>query len=95
MAELSMQDLDHVIRLAHLEIEPERKAIYLKKLQNVLTYVDQLKQLDVDDVRPSSHALNQSTRLRDDVVVPQPDLALEPNAPLWEDNAFRVPKILG
>ncbi len=95
MSELSMQDLDHVMKLAHLNVEPSRREPYLKQLQNVLSYMDQLKQLNVDSITPSSHALNQSTRLRDDVVVVQPDLLLEKNAPYWEGNAFRVPKILG
>ncbi len=95
MSDLSMQDLDHVIKLSHLEISPSRKDMYLKKLQQVLGYMDQLKRLNVDDVKPSSHAINQSTRLREDVVVPQPDLPLELNAPQWEAHSFRVPKILG
>jgi aspartyl-tRNA(Asn)/glutamyl-tRNA(Gln) amidotransferase subunit C len=95
MSDLTMRDLDHVIALSHLAIEPSRKEAYLAKLQQVLTYMDQLKQVDVEGVSPSSHALAHSTRLREDVVVAQPELLLEKNAPLFESHAFRVPKILG
>ena len=92
---LSKKDIEHVAKLAHLEIDEARKDLYLKNLSEVLTYMDQLNELDVSGIEPSAHASETGTQLREDVVVEQNDLDIEGNAPIWEMGAFRVPKILG
>lgn len=92
---LSKKDIDHAAKLAHLEIDDERKAAYLKSLSDVLGYMDQLNELDVSGIAPSAHATDTGTQLREDTVVTHTDFDIENNAPHWEMGAFRVPKILG
>ena len=91
---LELSELERVIRLAHLEIDEDRKIAYLAQIQKKLDYMEQLNKLDLSSVKPSAHAHVQETVLREDVVVPQGDLLLEMNAPVWEEGAFRVPRIL-
>ena len=91
---LDLSELERVIRLAHLEIDEDRKMAYLMQLQRTLDYMDQLNRLDLSSVKPSAHAGAQGMVLRDDVVVDHVDLLLEQNAPDWESGGFRVPRIL-
>ena len=91
---LELSELERVIRLAHLEVDEDRKAAYLKQIQTTLDYMEQLNRLDLSQVQPSAHAHVQETVLREDVVVAQEGLLLDVNAPLWEDGAFEVPRIL-
>lgn len=91
----SENELDHVIHLAHLTVEPEQKATYLKQLQDILGYMNTLNQLDLEGEPASHHDEEASTLLREDVVIESTDLLLEHNAPKWDENAFEVPRILG
>ena len=91
---LSISDLEHVLTLAHLEIAQPEKATYLAQLGGILQYMEELNALDLSAIGPSSYANDQPTLLRDDVLRPTTGLALATNAPDWEGNAFRVPKIL-
>ena len=91
----SENELDHVIHLAHLTVDPRQKSAYLKQLQDILSYMDTLNQIDLSDESASPHDDSLSTLLRDDVVKEPIDLLLERNAPKWDDNAFDVPSILG
>jgi aspartyl-tRNA(Asn)/glutamyl-tRNA(Gln) amidotransferase subunit C len=91
---LSLKDLEHTLKLAHLNIKPEEKKKYLSQLQDVVGHMDQLQSLDLTGIEPSSYANDQGTTLREDVVVETTGLLLEKNAPRWENGCFRVPKIL-
>ena len=91
---LELSELDRVIRLAHLEIDDVRKQKYLQQIQQILSYMEQLNQLDLSNVAPTAYAQVTETVLREDVVRSQPDLMLDKNAPDWESEAFSVPRIL-
>ena len=91
---LTMEDLEHVIKLAHLEVDPAEKEKYLKQLTNILGYMEQLNELDLSNIDPSSYASDRGTFLREDEVKQSEDLLLEKNAPKWENGCFRVPKII-
>lgn len=87
------RDLDHIIHLAHLDVDAELKAKFLPQIQSILTHMESIDQFDLSNVSPSSSAFADEMQLRDDVVVPQPDLRLSENAPLWRESAFVVPRI--
>lgn len=91
---LSSQDLEKVIELAHLDIPEAQRSTYLGQLQKVFTHLDSFNKVNLDGLEASSHAFEQETTFRADDVVPQPDLFLEQNAPEWENECFKVPKIL-
>lgn len=90
----SQSDLDHIIQLAHLDVSLELKEKFLPQIQSILTHMESINQFDLSQVPPAATAFSVDMVLRDDVVVPQPDLRLAENAPLWADHAFVVPRIL-
>ncbi|MCP4051171.1 MAG: Asp-tRNA(Asn)/Glu-tRNA(Gln) amidotransferase subunit GatC [bacterium] len=90
---LTMKDLEQVLSLANLDVEPHEKEIYLDQLTNILEQMETLGKLDLEGVKPSAYACEHSTFLREDIVK-QSAVSLEKNAPEWELNSFRVPKIL-
>lgn len=91
---LSKKELDRVIQLAHITIKPEKEAMYISQLQSILTQMDELEKLDLADIEPSAHAIDQEQYLRPDIVSTYDDFKLEENAPKWQDDSFNVPKIL-
>lgn len=92
---LEMNDLEKVLKLAHLDISKEEKLLYLGQLHSILEYMTVLEAMPLDDVEPSAYANNQAQYLREDKVENQGDLLLQVNAPEWEDDSFSVPQILG
>ncbi|MGO9956777.1 MAG: Asp-tRNA(Asn)/Glu-tRNA(Gln) amidotransferase subunit GatC [Solirubrobacteraceae bacterium] len=82
----------HVARLARLELdedEVERMAIELSK---VLEHVQRIRELDLDGVRPTSHAVDLAGVMRPDEPVPclPPEVALA-SAPEPVSGGFGVP----
>jgi aspartyl-tRNA(Asn)/glutamyl-tRNA(Gln) amidotransferase subunit C len=90
---LSKDDITHISNLAHLEVSESEKDSYLEQLQSIFGHIDTLNSLNLDNVEPTTHSIDVDTPLRDDVVVEQGDLLLEKNAPDWDGQGFRVPKI--
>jgi len=96
MAEpLDQATVRHVAQLARLRISDEEVARFAEQLSSILTYVEQLNELDTRDVPPTAHPLPVTNVMRDDAVRPcwEPDTALR-NAPQSQDGFFRVPKVL-
>jgi aspartyl-tRNA(Asn)/glutamyl-tRNA(Gln) amidotransferase subunit C len=91
---LELSELERVIRLAHLDVDDARKEKYLVQIQRTLSYMEQLNQLDLSNVVPTSHGQVTETVLREDEVRSQGDLMLDHNAPDWDSGAFGVPRIL-
>lgn len=90
---LKMEDLDHVLKLAHLSITDKEKEQFLPQLQSTLAFMNSLDALELSDIEPSAYANASSHYLREDNIQNQADLFLEENAPKWEDGYFSVPKI--
>jgi aspartyl-tRNA(Asn)/glutamyl-tRNA(Gln) amidotransferase subunit C len=80
--------------LARLYLEPEEVARTAGELSRILEYAAKLRQVDVEGVEPTVHAVPQDSPLREDTVCPQDDLAAAlGNAPLSQDRYFVVPAI--
>ena len=89
---------DEVLRtaeLARLEITDDELERFSEQLGHILEYIEGLNELDTTDIEPTSHVLDLSTHLREDVVkqIITTDQALR-NAPQSEDNFFVVPKVI-
>lgn len=92
---VSLEDVDHVATLARLRFSDEEREQLEGQLNEILNYVEQLKQIDTTDVPPTSHVLDLRNVLREDVVdesLPH-DEALA-NAPEKDRGHFMVPKVL-
>jgi aspartyl-tRNA(Asn)/glutamyl-tRNA(Gln) amidotransferase subunit C len=87
-------DIDHVARLARLELTDEEKATLKAQLRVILEHAARVSEVATADVPPTASAIQRSNVFRDDV--PEPSLPLEAvlrNAPDREGDRFRVPKI--
>ncbi|HJV54745.1 MAG TPA: Asp-tRNA(Asn)/Glu-tRNA(Gln) amidotransferase subunit GatC [Methylomirabilota bacterium] len=92
---ISLEDVDHVARLARLELSAADKERMRGELDGILSYIDKLRALDTRDVEPTSHAVPVTNVMRDDVErpsLPQEDMLA--NAPDRHRDMFRVPKII-
>ncbi|MDI3256929.1 MAG: Asp-tRNA(Asn)/Glu-tRNA(Gln) amidotransferase subunit GatC [Kyrpidia sp.] len=92
---ISLEQVEHVARLARLALTESEAAMYAEQLGAILEFADQLQELDVSDVPPTSHVLPISNVLREDEA--RPGLSREAalaGAPDSEDGQFRVPAIL-
>jgi aspartyl-tRNA(Asn)/glutamyl-tRNA(Gln) amidotransferase subunit C len=87
-------DVTYVADLARLRLSPEEIATFEKQLADVLGYVGQLKEVDVDNVTLLGEA-DLKNALRVDVEIPglEPAEALA-NAPRQENNLFVVPRMI-
>lgn len=91
---ITLQDVEHVAKLARLELTEEEKIKFTTQLGDVLKYVDQMNEVDTTGVEPMAHAIDFVNVMREDAVKYEEDKkALMANAPYEEDGFFRVPKI--
>jgi len=92
---LSEKDVDHVARLARLELSPAEKKKFTSQLGNILDQAGQLKELNTDNIVPTAHAVPMSNVFREDKVVKWEDKeSLLKGAPDRKGDFFVVPKIL-
>jgi aspartyl-tRNA(Asn)/glutamyl-tRNA(Gln) amidotransferase subunit C len=85
----------HIARLARIALKDEQVEPMVNELNNILSWVEQLEEVDVAGVAPLTSVVEQSLKMRDDVVTEggQAD-ALMANAPQSEENFFVVPRVV-
>jgi aspartyl-tRNA(Asn)/glutamyl-tRNA(Gln) amidotransferase subunit C len=93
---VTINDVEHIARLARLEFTPEEQKTFLRQFNDILAYMEQLNQLDTTNVEPLSHVIPLSNVVREDVVKAglSREEALQ-NAPGRTDEFFTVPKVIG
>jgi aspartyl-tRNA(Asn)/glutamyl-tRNA(Gln) amidotransferase subunit C len=85
----------HVARLARIALADGLVAPMADELNNILAWVEQLNEVDVDGVPPLTSVVAQRLKMREDVVTEGGDAeALMANAPAVEDGFFVVPKVV-
>ncbi|QDK77118.1 Asp-tRNA(Asn)/Glu-tRNA(Gln) amidotransferase subunit GatC [Spirosoma sp. KCTC 42546] len=89
------ETLQKIAHLARLDVKPEEEADLLNSLNGVLTWMEQLNEIDTTGVEPLTHISMETNVLRDDVVGNQlsRERALS-NAPQHDEQFFEVPKVL-
>lgn len=91
---ITVKDVEHVAKLARLELTEDEKQKFTKQLGDVLKYAEQMNEVDTKGVKPMAHAFDIVNVMRDDeVVYEQTKEALMKNAPEEENGFFKVPKI--
>lgn len=92
-------DVRAVAKLAHLEITDAEVALYTPQMAEIVGYVEQLNELDIDDIEPMLGGLTDEGKAtetsRDDTV--RPSLGQEAalgEAPSAVAGHFQVPKVL-
>ena len=91
---ITVKDVEHVAKLARLELTEEEKVLYTKQLGDVLKYVDQMNEVDTSNVKPMTQVIDFVNVMREDTPHQEiPKEALMSNAPEEENGFFKVPKI--
>jgi aspartyl-tRNA(Asn)/glutamyl-tRNA(Gln) amidotransferase subunit C len=93
---VTLEDVDHIAKLARLEFTKEEKEKFTHQLNEILAYVEQLNKLDTSNVEPLSHVIDLNNVFRRDEV--KPGLTTEEalkNAPAKTEKFFKVPKVIG
>ena len=92
---ITREEVEHVARLARLELSEDEKDLMTAQLDRILGYMDKLNELDMSQVEPTSHVIPMVNVMREDEAKPSlsPDDALA-NAPDRETPYFRVPRII-
>jgi aspartyl-tRNA(Asn)/glutamyl-tRNA(Gln) amidotransferase subunit C len=88
-------DIEHVARLARLELTDEEKARLREQLGVILEAAAKVSEVATEDVPPTAYAIARSNVLRPDEITPS--LTTEEvlsNAPEVEDDRFKVPRVV-
>lgn len=91
---ITVKDVEHVAKLARLELTEDEKELYTKQLGDVLKYVDQMNEVDTSNVKPMTQVIDFVNVMREDN--PHQEISKEDlmaNAPEEENGFFKVPKI--
>lgn len=92
---ITPEDVRHVANLARLSFSEEEIELFARQLDEILSYVEKLNELDTTKVEPVYHAFSLTNAFREDKVEPclEPEKSLE-NAPAKSDSYFVVPRII-
>ncbi len=92
---IEASEVEHVARLARLELGAEEKERMRAQLDRILGYIDKLRQLDTTGVEPTSHVVPVVNVFREDELRPCfPSEEMLANAPDRKGEFFRVPRII-
>lgn len=89
------QIIDKISRLAYLEFGEEEKEKIRQDLEQILTFVEKLRELDTENVEPLVYLSDKTDVLREDRIIPT--LSTEEallNAPEKSGRFFKVPKVI-
>lgn len=89
-------DIEKLAHLAKIDLTDAEQEHFGPQVREILSFVEQLGQLDTEGVEPMTSALDVQNRFRDDV--PGESLSAETAmqaAPASQDGFFLVPPVLG
>ncbi|CAO0820014.1 Aspartyl/glutamyl-tRNA(Asn/Gln) amidotransferase subunit C [Desulfarculales bacterium] len=92
---ITPEGVAHVAVLARLRLTPEQSAKLTGQLNDILTHMDKLKELDTSGVASTNHALELIGVMRPDQVRTSLDRqAGLANAPASDGVSFIVPRVI-
>ena len=92
---ISKKQVENVALLARLTLSEDDLDIMTIQLDNILSYVEKLNELDTSTIQPTTHVFSVCNAFREDKI--QKSLSQNEalmNAPEQYGNMFQVPKIL-
>lgn len=94
-AKITLDDVRHVARLAALDFSDDELPRFGDQLGAIVAHIAELDTVDTRGVEPTSHPLDVSAPLRQDLVVPSLRRAeVLTVAPAQARGGFAVPKVL-
>jgi len=92
---ITVDEVEHVAKLARLEVSPDERQRLTEQMNRILLYMEKLNELDTSLVVPTSHAVELHNAFREDRVqesLPRNE-SLE-NAPEANEAEFIVPRVI-
>ena len=95
--QLKREEIQQIANLARLELTEEELEAYGSQLSAILGYMDELKEVDVDNIMPTAQVTGLTNIAREDVAEPWPQdevqAALE-QAPEREGKFIKLKRVL-
>lgn len=96
MTTVSLDDVQHLAQLSSLQLADEEAAALQADISTILTYIQQLAELDTSGVEPTYQVTNLQNVWRDDIIIDsavhrEQLLALAPESTAHQ---VKVPKVL-
>lgn len=96
MAQLSPDEIEHVARLARIDLPASRADSAESEISSILTFVDSLQAVDTKGIEPTSQVTGLADVWREDEVrnceISRDELLA--NAPQSQDGYIKVKKVL-
>ncbi len=92
---VTRKDVEYIAELARLKFKEEELESFTHQLNEILSYVDKLNELNTDNVEPLSHPVENINVFRNDEL--KKSISTEDalkNAPDKTDEFFKVPKVI-
>lgn len=92
---VSIDDVEHIARLARLGLREEEKEPLRSELESILSYVEKLRSVDTSEIPPTTGVRADTPGLREDAIT-NSERAEEmvAGAPDRDDTFLRVPRII-
>ena len=93
--EITKKDIEHIANLSMLNLSDEEIERYTNDMQNIVTFAEQVNEVDTDGVDISAFALDTCNVFRKDEVKKSLDreLLLQ-NAPSSNGEAYQLPSMM-
>jgi aspartyl-tRNA(Asn)/glutamyl-tRNA(Gln) amidotransferase subunit C len=92
---ITREDVEHVAVLSKMKFKEQDYILFTKQLEEMLNFVEKLREVNTDDIEPTSSVLPLKNVVREDKIAASfdRDIALM-NAPDKDFGHFKIPKIL-
>ncbi len=95
MSKISVDEVKRIAKLARIGLSDEETAKMSEELGNILTFVEQLQQVDISDTPPTDQVTGFEDVWREDEVKPGPPREqLLAGAPAQKDGYIVVKRVL-
>jgi aspartyl-tRNA(Asn)/glutamyl-tRNA(Gln) amidotransferase subunit C len=93
---VTKKDVEKIAELARLKFSEDELESFTPQMNEILSYMDKLNELNTENVEPLSNPVEQTNVFRKDEINPSitTEDALK-NAPAKDEHHFKVPKVIG
>jgi aspartyl-tRNA(Asn)/glutamyl-tRNA(Gln) amidotransferase subunit C len=92
---LDKTDIAALSKLAKIAVNDNETQDYLKECSMILDFVQQIQSVNTDNIAPLSNPLEQTQRLREDIVTEgNMQAKSEPLSDHIDDHLYTVPKVI-
>jgi aspartyl-tRNA(Asn)/glutamyl-tRNA(Gln) amidotransferase subunit C len=95
MSQITPADIKKIARLARIEIAPNDSEALTKQLGSIISWVEQLNEVNTDNVSALTSVCNMNLRLNEDKIADgniAPDILQNAKNPIY--GYFSVPKVI-